>query len=429
MKFKKTIGSAAAIVIILAAAYGFRSSQKVKSIGDYQFVKITRGDIENTITATGVLSPVTTVEVGTQVSGTVGKVYVDFNDHVSRGQVLAVLDTVLLKMAILDAESGLQRAEAQYDEAAATLKRNQPLYDKGLLSDADFLSSQVAVKTMNASLNSAKTNYLRAKRNLEYAVIRAPISGMVISRSVEEGQTVAASFSTPTLFTIAEDLSNMEILADVDESDIGQVKAGQKVRFEVAAYPDKDFTGRVKQVRLMPKTVSNVVSYTVVVSAENRDQRLLPGMTASLDFIISDVKDILKVPAIALRLQPTKEMMQTMRDQFATMHAARGDSSRTSGSGAGEHRRPGGNGQRNPGISRLWYLDENKNLSMVAVKSGISDGVQTEITPLRDNVNVDLENLSVISVITSETSAVVRENGRIQSPFGSSAPPMPRRGF
>lgn len=428
MKYKKTIWSSTAILVILAVAYGFRSSREVKSTDDYQFVTITRGDIENTITATGVLSPVTTVEVGTQVSGTVAKVYVDFNDHVTKGQVLAVLDTVLLKMAILDAESGLQRAEAQYDEAAATLKRNQPLYDKGLLSDADFLSSQVAVKTMNASLNSAKTNYLRAKRNLEYAVIRAPIKGMVISRGVEEGQTVAASFSTPTLFTIVEDLSNMEILADVDESDIGQVKVGQKVRFEVAAYPDKNFTGMVNQVRLMPKTVSNVVSYTVVVSAENKNQLLLPGMTASLDFIISDVKDILKVPAIALRLQPTEEMMQMMRDQFAAMRAARGDSSRTGGSGSGfEHRRPGGNGQRNPGISRLWYLDENNKLAVVPVKSGISDGVQTEITPLRDVV--PLENLSVISVVTSGTPAVARENSRTQSPFGGSAPPMPRRGF
>ncbi|HCW75859.1 MAG TPA: hypothetical protein DHU63_04890, partial [Candidatus Marinimicrobia bacterium] len=334
------------------------------------------------------------------------------------------LDTILLKMAILDAESGLQRAEAQYDEAAATLKRNQPLFDKGLLSDADLLSSQVAVKTMNASHNTAKTNYLRAKRNLEYAVIRAPISGMVISRGVEEGQTVAASFSTPTLFTIAEDLSHMEILADVDESDIGQVKAGQNVRFEVAAYPDKAFTGMVKQVRLLPKTVSNVVSYTVVVSAENKNRKLLPGMTASLDFIISDVKNILKVPAIALRLQPTEEMMQMMRDQFAALRTARGDSSRTNGS---ERRRPDGSGQRNAGVGRLWYLDENNKLSVVAVKPGISDGVQTEITPLRDKV--PLENLRVISVITSGTPAVVKENGRTQSPFGGSTPPMPRRGF
>ncbi|OIO62548.1 MAG: hypothetical protein AUJ47_07560 [Candidatus Marinimicrobia bacterium CG1_02_48_14] len=424
MKYKKSIWLATTVLIILVVAYGFRSRQEVKSVGDYQFVTITRGDIENTITATGVLSPVTTVEVGTQVSGTVAKVFVDFNDHVKKGQVLAVLDTILLKMAILDAESGLQRAEAQYDEAAATLKRNQPLFDKGLLSDADLLSSQVAVKTMNASHNTAKTNYLRAKRNLEYAVIRAPISGMVISRGVEEGQTVAASFSTPTLFTIAEDLSHMEILADVDESDIGQVKAGQNVRFEVAAYPDKDFSGIVKQVRLMPKTVSNVVSYTVVVSAENKNRKLLPGMTASLDFIISDVKNILKVPAIALRLQPTEEMMQMMRDQFAALRTARGDSSRTNGS---ERRRPDGSGQRNAGVGRLWYLDENNKLSVVAVKPGISDGVQTEITPLRDKV--PLENLRVISVITSGTPAFVKENGRTQSPFGGSTPPMPRRGF
>ena len=426
MKFKKTIGSATTILVILAVAYGFRSSQEVKSDGDYQFVKITRGDIENTITATGVLSPVTTVEVGTQVSGTVAKVYVDFNDHVGKGQVLAVLDTILLKMAILDAESGLQRAEAQYDEAAATLKRNQPLYDKGLLSDADYLSSQVAVKTMNASLNSAKTNYLRAKRNLEYAVIRAPISGMVISRGVEEGQTVAASFSTPTLFTIAEDLSNMEILADVDESDIGQVKAGQKVRFEVAAYPDKDFTGIVKQVRLMPKTVSNVVSYTVVVSAENKNQLLLPGMTASLDFIISEATDILKVPASALRLQPTEEMIQTIRARFEAARTARGDSSRAPDDEMRGRRFAGNGGQRPTNMGRLWYLDSDQKLQMLPVRTGVSDGVNTEITLLRETV--EPEKLKVISTVLTGTPVTSR-NGNGSSPFGGGRPPMPRRGF
>ncbi|MBN1213113.1 MAG: efflux RND transporter periplasmic adaptor subunit, partial [candidate division Zixibacteria bacterium] len=305
----------AILAVIVIVAYFVIKSMNGSAAAAYQFTAVTRGDLESTITATGTLSPVTTVDVGTQVSGTIDSVFVDYNDNVKQGQLLAVLDTLLLKMAVLDAESNVEKAEATLEEVKATYERSLQLFDKKMISDADLLSSEVDVKTQEASVKSARVSLQRARRNLEYAVIRSPISGTVISKDVETGQTVAASFSTPTLFKIAEDLSRMEILVDVDESDIGLIKAGQAVRFEVQAYSNKVFTGTVTKVRMQPEVVSNVVTYTVVVAAANDENLLLPGMTATVDFIIEHKSDVLLVSNKALRFTPSDEQVLEFRER------------------------------------------------------------------------------------------------------------------
>ncbi|MFN2128022.1 MAG: efflux RND transporter periplasmic adaptor subunit, partial [Anaerolineales bacterium] len=299
-----------------------------------------------------------------------------------------VLDTVLLKSAVMDAQAGVEKAEAQLEQAQADYNRNKPLYDQKLISEAEFLPYQINLKTQKANLISAQAALVRAKRNLNYAVIRAPISGIVTQRNVEAGQTVAASFSTPTLFIIAENLSQMEILADVDESDIGQIKDGQPVRFDVQAYPEKKFSGVVKQIRLEPTTESNVVTYTVVIRATNEGNYLLPGMTATVDFIIEDKKDVLMVPNAALRFQPSEKIVAEFRKKRQEEMAALPDSikekrqTQMGGQGFSGNMqsagRMGGN-QRSRNFGQVWYLDQNGKLAVDYVRTGMTNGMETEI--------------------------------------------------
>jgi HlyD family secretion protein len=373
------------LVIIVKLIYGAVSGNG-KTV--YQFGDVTIGNMENTISSSGTLSPVTAVQVGTQVSGTIARIYVDFNDHVRKGQLLAVLDTVLLKAAVMDAQAGVEKAEAQLEQAQADYNRNKPLYDQKLISEAEFLPYQINLKTQKANLISAQASLVRAKRNLNYAVIRAPISGIVTQRNVEAGQTVAASFSTPTLFIIAENLSQMEILADVDESDIGQIKVGQQVRFTVQAYPEKEFYGVVKQIRLEPTTISNVVTYTVVIRATNEGNYLLPGMTATVDFIIEEKKDVLMVPNAALRFQPSEKIVAEFRKKRQQEMAAFPDSikeKRRAQIGgqrfSGNMQSTGGMGgnQRSRNFGQVWYLDQNGKLAVDYVRTGMTDGMETEI--------------------------------------------------
>lgn len=243
----------------------------------FTYARVERGNIENTISSTGTLNAKGTVEVGTQVSGTISKVSADFNDRVRKGQILAVLDTTALASSVRDAEANLVKAQAQYDLARTKYEDAQELYQNNLISKIDFKTSKTEYQAARATLLSAQANSERTHTNLKYAVIRSPINGTVINRNIEPGQTVAASFSTPTLFVITEDLSQMEIHAYVDESDIGQVKKGQSVRFTVDAYPDETFYGTVRQIRLQPETIQNVVNYTIVVDATNDKGLLLPG--------------------------------------------------------------------------------------------------------------------------------------------------------
>ena len=384
---KKALITIIIVVVLLTLAGVIYSIISGDKEAHYQFGEVTRGTLESTISSSGTLTPVTTLEVGTQVSGTIAHIYVDFNDKVEKGQLLAVLDTVTLKASVLDAQASMERAEAQLEEAQAEYDRNLPLFEKELLSEAEFLPYRFNLKTQKANFKSAQASMQRAERNLKYAMIYSPISGTVIQRTVEEGQTVAASFSTPTLFKIAEDLSQMEILAAVDESDIGKIAEGQTVRFDVQAYPDRKFTGTVKQVRLQPETVSNVVTYTVVIHAANEENILLPGMTATIDFIIEQRENALLVPNKALRFQPDEkvaaEFFKTMRRERPSVDSTRARQGSMPGGqnfpGTGQGRSDESGFQRPKDVGQVWYQDQNGRLAMDFVRTGTTDGTNTEV--------------------------------------------------
>jgi HlyD family secretion protein len=315
----------------------------------YRFVEIERGDLESVVAATGTLEPVTTVSVGTQVSGQIAEIYVDFNDRVKAGQVIARLDKSVLESAVEEAQATLRRNRAQKVQAEIEYRRLGSLYEQGIVAQHDLDLARQDLDVTSSNLESAEAALARAKRNLGYATIYSPISGTVISRSVDVGQTVAASFSAPELFRVAADLSKMQILAAVDESDIGQIHEGQDVRFRVQAFPDRDFHGRVRQVRLQPETQENVVSYTVVVDADNPDGELLPGMTATVDFLVSQARAVLKVANAALRFRPTDsmraELMERLRARGGLPRGETGEGT-DHGEGRGEGREGGGGGGR-----------------------------------------------------------------------------------
>jgi HlyD family secretion protein len=382
---KKVIIAAVVLAGLILLIYGIYNFSGGNGNNKFQLAEISRGDLVTTISSSGTLSPVTTVDVGTQVSGTLARIYVDFNDVVKKGQLLAVLDTVMLKASLVDADAGVQRSEALLEQAQLDYNRNKSLYEENLISEAEFLPFQINLKTQKANLKSAQATYQRAERNLKYAVICSPIAGTVIQRNVEEGQTVAASFSTPTLFKIAGDLSQMEILADVDESDIGLIKEGQAVRFDVQAYSDRKFEGTVKQKRLQPTVVSNVVTYTVVVSALNKDYLLLPGMTATVDFIIDEKKAALLVPNIALRFQAPEDMLKKARAEAEKYFATLPDSVKAKRS-AGAAIQDQGGMERPPtagNFKMIWYIDENGKPAADRVMLGQTDGTNTEIVRSR----------------------------------------------
>ncbi len=284
----------------------FAQQKHPGSIRPFQFAQVSKGNLEVIVSSTGTLAAVETVEIGTQVSGTIDRLMVDYNDTVKKGDVLAVLDQSLFKVSIQSAKAGLLKAQAELKQAEAEYNRHKPLYEKGYISEQEFILIETEVDTLKASLLSAKTTLQQAEINLEYTVISSPIDGTVIDRSVDAGQTVAASLSTPTLFLIAKDLSHMQIETNVDETDIGQIQQGQVVRFTVQSYYDRTFTGSVRQIRLQPETVDNVVTYTVIVEATNESGLLLPGMTATVDFIVHDIEKALLVPVAALQFNPGK---------------------------------------------------------------------------------------------------------------------------
>jgi HlyD family secretion protein len=413
---KRALTLGLVLVVLIAIAVVLFGSSSLGQKDQYQFAEITKGTLESTISSTGTLVPVTQVEVGTQVSGIIDRVLADFNDQVKKGQVLAVLDTVLLRVAVNDAESGVKKAAAQLEEAQENYKRSKDLYDRQMLSQADLLTTKVALRTAEATLGSAQASLDRARQNFRYAIIRSPIDGTVTARNVEAGQTVAASFSTPTLFTIAEDLSKMEILALVDESDIGQIRQGQQVRFDVQSYPGKKFTGTVKQIRLQPTTVSNVVNYTVVISAGNPERLLLPGMTATIDFVVDRKSDVLLVPNAAFRFQPSEAEVEQASKRMREQMNALPDSVRNAMRG----RRGMGGGQNgeiasqrsSSNIRTVWYLDDKGHLAMARVVAGMTDGTNTEIVRSR-NLK---EGSKVITGTLQATETASRSGGSQPQP-------------
>ncbi len=324
---------------------------------NYLLAKVTQGELELIVSSTGTLAALETVEVGTQVSGTIATIHADYNDSVRKGQVLAVLDQALYVAQVREAEANVTKAHATLVQAEDEYRRNQPLFDKGFLSAQEFLPISTGVDTAKAALAAAEASLTRARTNLAYTVIRSPIDGTVIKRSVEAGQTVAASLNTPTLFLIARDLAHMRIEADVDESDIGRIRNGQQVRFTVQSYPGEIFTGTVSQLRLQPRTISNVVNYTVLIDAHNDRGLLLPGMTATVDFVVDRVENALLVPNAALRFQPPDETTAAGMPPGADAAAKPADQS-----------------------GRIFTLGQDGRLQAMSVVKGETDGVKTVIS-------------------------------------------------
>ena len=395
-----------AVVLVLAVGLWLLRGAQASEASPYRLAELEQGDLEATVTATGALSAVTTVQVGTQVSGKVTELRADFNDRVKRGQLIARIDPTLLRQAVLDASASMERGRAELERAEREYERKRTLFERKVLTESEFNSAQYELAVARANLKSAQVSLDRARQNLAYTEIYAPIDGIVVERNVEPGQTVAASLSAPQLFLIANDLARMQILAAVDEADIGKIHEGQAARFTVQAYPDQSFTGTVQQVRLQSTTQENVVNYTVVVGVENPEGRLLPGMTASVDFLVETAADVLLVPNAALRFRPTEEMLAQVREarggeaaaQAAPAGgpaAARGGERARAGREAGAQTwrqggapggpagggRPGGAaGVRRPGdLARLWYLDESGKPAVLRVRTGITDGRKTVV--------------------------------------------------
>ncbi len=386
MKRKKIIIYVVVSCFILAAILTYSFTNKSNSGYVFETAKVERGSINNAITATGTLEATNTVEVGTQVSGVIEKLYVDFNSIVKKGELIAELDKSTLLSSLETAQAELNRAEAEFEYQSKNLERMKTLFDKDVLSQSDYDEAVYNYKLTKASVKSAKANVEKAERNLGYATIYSPIDGVVLNRAVEEGQTVAASMSTPELFTITNDLSVMQVEADVDEADIGMVKVGQKVDFTVDAFPDDTFTGAVSEIRLQPNEESNVITYTVIVAVENPDKKLKPGMTASITAYVEEANDVLLAAGKAVRFTPDSEVMKQMMESMSQgdmmppqygerppMMEGNGDMQEMPGP-------PPGMGEQEEDDSHktLWVKD-GEMIHPVRVETGINDGTQIEI--------------------------------------------------
>jgi HlyD family secretion protein len=350
-----------------------------------RFTTVERGDIQALVSATGTLQAVTTVSVGTQVSGQISALFVDFNDHVKKGQLLARIDPTIAQEGVADAQATLEKAQAEAKQANSDQTRNQELSSDGLIPANLLEQGGSVVKEADATTRSANVALQKAKQNLSFTAIYAPIDGVVVERNVNNGQTVAASLSAPQLFLIANDLSRMQILALVGESDIEQIKQGQSVNFTVQALPGQTFPGTVEQVRLQSATTDNVVNYTVIVTLANPDGKLLPGMTARVDFLVQSAGNVLKVPNAALRYKPSEEVLAYFgtppvpRDAPATAGSPPPPAVRTPGSANKTLARAGGGSAFGKGNGTLYTLDAKGALQVAHVRTGISDGQFTEL--------------------------------------------------
>ena len=311
MSKKKIISLAVGVIIVAGIAIWAFGGQAKKRKVVYETATVDRANISNSVTATGTIEPVTEVEVGTQVSGIIDRLYADYNSVVTKGQLIAEMDKVTLQSELASQKATYDGAKAEYEYQQKNYERNKGLHEKQLISDTDYEQSLYNYQKAKSAFDSSKASLAKAERNLSYATITSPIDGVVISRDVEEGQTVASGFETPTLFTIAADLTQMQVVADVDEADIGDVEEGQRVSFTVDAYPNDVFEGKVTQIRLgatssssSTTTTTTVVTYEVVISAHNPDLKLKPRLTANITIYTLDKQGVLSVPAKALRFTP-----------------------------------------------------------------------------------------------------------------------------
>lgn len=371
------------IVIVAVAAWAMSGGKKEEDI-NFKEEKVALKTLQNSVTATGTIEAVTSVTVGTQVSGIVNKLYVDYNSQVKKGQVIAELDKTNLLSELNTAKANLASAQSSLNYQAANMERYKTLYKKGLVSADEYENALLTYRQAKEQVASSRENVQRAQTNLGYATITSPIDGTVISKSVEEGQTVAASFNTPELFTIAKDLTNMQVVANVDEADIGGVNEGDRVTFTVDAYPDDTFEGTVKQVRLEATTTNNVVTYEVVISAPNADLKLKPGLTANVTIYTQERSGVLAVANKALRFTPTKE---TVGKDMKIVDCK--------------------------GKNKVWTLNGN-TLTAHPVTIGQSDGINTEITKgLKQGDKIVTE---IVVNVPEEEDAPQQSQGLISGP-------------
>lgn len=379
----------AVVIIIAIVAWALSGGKKEEQI-TFDTAAVAPANIMNSITATGTIEPVTSVTVGTQVSGIVSKLYVDYNSVVKKGQVIAELDKTNLMSQLNSAKTQLATAQSQLNYQTTNFNRYKTLYQKGLVAADDFDNAKLSYTQAKEQVASAKEEVQRAQTNLGYATITSPIDGIVLSKSVEEGQTVAASFSTPELFTIAQDLTNMQVVANVDEADIGDVKEGERVSFTVDAYPDDTFEGTVKQVRQEATTTNNVVTYEVVISAPNADLKLKPGLTANVTIYTAERKGVLSVPSKALRFTPQKETVGKMKIVDQTCNAK----------------------------NKVWSIEGN---SIVAhkVNIGMTDGTNTQIL---NGISAGVKVVTGLNVTGGEQDDAQADAGGEKSPFAPGPP-------
>lgn len=374
----------AVVIIVTIVAWALSGGKKEEQI-TFDTAAVAPANIMNSITATGTIEPVTSVTVGTQVSGIVSKLYVDYNSVVKKGQVIAELDKTNLMSQLNSAKTQLATAQSQLNYQTTNFNRYKTLYQKGLVAADDFDNAKLSYTQAKEQVASAKEEVQRAQTNLGYATITSPIDGIVLSKSVEEGQTVAASFSTPELFTIAQDLTNMQVVANVDEADIGDVKEGERVSFTVDAYPDDTFEGTVKQVRQEATTTNNVVTYEVVISAPNADLKLKPGLTANVTIYTAERKGVLSVPSKALRFTPQKETVGKMKIVDQTGNAK----------------------------NKIWTIEGN---SIVAhkVNIGMTDGTNTQIL---NGISAGVKVVTGLNVTGGEQEEEQANASSERSPF------------
>ncbi|MGD0483387.1 MAG: efflux RND transporter periplasmic adaptor subunit [Gemmatimonadales bacterium] len=445
---KRTLIIIALVGVAGAVAAGFLVKGSGAAAESYRFVQVTRGDVQQTVSSTGTLGAVRTVQVGTQVSGQISELHADFNDHVRKGQVIARLDSTLLAQAVQQAQTDVDKARSSVEQTRFLADQAERLHAAESLTDTDYRTAIYNAAVAQTALASSQIALSRAQQNLEFATIRAPIDGIVIERDVDVGQTVAASLQAPQLFLIAEDLRRMQILASVDESDIGTIDDGQPVRFTVQAFPNRTFVGQVHQVRMQSKTDQNIVSYTVVVSVDNADGVLLPGMTATVTFEVAKAANVLRVPNAALRFRPSAALAAEVQAE----RAAAGDTGAAglgADSAARAARRAGvagaagaaqgtagtptlgvGQGQasgtatgaaRRANVVTLWYLDASGKPQSLRAHTGLTDGQFTEVTgpALR-------EGMQVIAGLNTAGAAAAASSTATVNPFQSQQRQGPR---
>lgn len=392
MSKKKIISLAVGVIIVAGIAIWAFGGQAKKRKVVYETATVDRANISNSVTATGTIEPVTEVEVGTQVSGIIYRLYADYNSVVTKGQLIAEMDKVTLQSELASQKATYDGAKAEYEYQQKNYERNKGLHEKQLISDTDYEQSLYNYQKAKSAFDSSKASLAKAERNLSYATITSPIDGVVISRDVEEGQTVASGFETPTLFTIAADLTQMQVVADVDEADIGDVEEGQRVSFTVDAYPNDVFEGKVTQIRLgatssssSTTTTTTVVTYEVVISAHNPDLKLKPRLTANITIYTLDKQGVLSVPAKALRFTPAVPLVGS--------NAVVKDCE-------GEH--------------KVWTR-EGDTFTAHPVSIGISNGIVTEIT---GGINEGTQIVSDAVISTGAETAVAEGQGDGErSPF------------